>query len=284
MQDTSIAAATVVDRENSCPIPDIDACRILGVYSMGKQSRTGQGTTTRAYDQKTYWFVRRSQDGEYYIQALNANSIPSGPVSLVSKGEFLANYQPESGYYEKRCLPFLESLKKKIAQADQHLAEGDLDGAEREFLKALLLDEKHPKANIALGEISLQKRDGKKLAAALRRIFNIDVLFTQQERHLFNEFAISLRKEKKFPEAVAFYDKALERNADDENLHFNLARALAEAGDTAGASGHLKQALALRPDFEQAKRFLAHLQSGPSADAAADAPLPDITAPGDIPS
>ena len=40
-----------------------------------------------------------------------------------------------------------------MAQADKHLAEDDLDGAEKEFCKALLLDEKHPKANIELGKI-----------------------------------------------------------------------------------------------------------------------------------
>lgn len=250
--------------------PDADHCRILGVYSMARQARTGQGTTSRSHEQKTYWFVRRSAEGDYSVQALNANAIPSGPITAVTKSDFLANYQPESGYYEKRSLPFITSLKKKIALADAHLADGDLDAAEREFLKALLLDEKNPKANIALGDIYLQKGDGKKLAAALRRIFNIDVLFMEQERHLFNEFAISLRKEKKFPEAVAFYTKALERNADDENLHFNMARAQGEAGEAAAAMEHLQRALALRPGFEQAQRLLKHLQNAASQNATAD--------------
>ena len=252
-------------------LPDMEECRILGVYSMSRHTKTGQGTTSREHEQKTYWFVRRSPEGEHYVQALNANSNPSGPVAPVAKGEFLSNYQPESGYYEKRCLPFIESLKKKIALAEKHLAEEDLDGAEREFVKALLLDEKHPKANIELGKIYLGKGDGKKLAAALRRIFDIDVLFTEQERHLFNEFAISLRKEKRFTESVSFYEKALERNADDEHLHFNIARAYAEAGDTAAARRHLERAVALRPDFEPARRFLAHIRDGE--------PLPEISAP-----
>ncbi|WP_428559284.1 MAG: tetratricopeptide repeat protein [Solidesulfovibrio sp. DCME] len=271
------ASAATDGEQTSVQLPAMEDCRILGVYSMVRQTQIGQGTTSRGHDQKTYWFVRRSPEGEYFVQALNANSIPSGPVAPVTRGEFLAAYQPQSGYYEKRCLPFIESLKKKIAQADRLLAEGDLDAAEKEFIKALLLDEKHPKANIALGNISLQKGDGKKLAAALRRIFDIDVLFTEQERHLFNEFAISLRKEQKFAEAVAFYEKALARNDTDENLHFNIARAKAEAGDPAGAMGHLERALALRPDFAHAQRFLSGLRAGePDRDDAL--PLPDITA------
>ncbi|WP_233489601.1 tetratricopeptide repeat protein [Solidesulfovibrio fructosivorans] len=209
--------------------------------------------------------MRRINDEDYCVQPLNANSIPSGPVTTLSKGEFLRSYQPRPGYYEKRCLPFLESLKKKIATADKYLDAGNLDAAEKEFIKALLLDEKNPKANIELGKISLQKGDGKKLASAMRRILGIDALFQEQERHLFNTFAISLRKEKRFAEALALYEQALSRNTADENLHFNMARALAEGGDIPAARDHLRQALALRDDFAEAERYLAHL------DALADA-------------
>ena len=279
MQDAHTTTGTGDDAAASPSLPDMEQCRILGVYSMSRQTKTGQGGTSRAHDQKTYWFIRRSPEGDYYVQALNANAIPSGPVTPVTKGEFLSNYQPEAGYYEKHCLPFIESLKKKIALAEKHLSEDDLDGAEKEFLKALLLDEKHPKANIELGKIYLDKGDGKKLAAALRRIFSIDVLFMEQERHLFNEFAISLRKEKRYAESVSFYEKALERNAGDENLHFNVARALSESGDTAGAIRHLEQALAIHPGFEQAARLLEHIRSAvPSGDGK---PLPDVAVPGE---
>lgn len=109
---------------------------------------------------------RNLDDDEYIVQALNANSIPSGPLTTISKGEFIRNYKPEPGYYEKRCLPFIESPGKKMAQADKLLAEDDLDGAEKEFCKALLLDEKTRKANVELGKIHLQKGDCRKLAAS----------------------------------------------------------------------------------------------------------------------
>lgn len=238
------------------------ACRILGVYVMSKEAQTGHGATARSYAQKTHWFVRRQSDDAYSVQPLNANAIPSGPTTIITKGELARNYRPEPGYYEKRCLPFIASLKKKIALAEEHLAEDDLDGAEKEFCKALLLDEKHPKANIELGKIHLQKGDGKKLAAALRRIFDIDALFQEEERHLFNEFGIHLRKAGCFAEAATFYGKALERNETDEHLHFNIARTLADAGDTAKATDHLQRALELRPDFPEARRFLDHLSGG----------------------
>lgn len=261
-----------------------DVCRILGVYVLSKDAQTGHGATIRTYAQQTHWFVRRLGDEEYSVQALNSNSIPSGPTTILSKGELSRNYRPEPGYYEKRCLPFIESLKKKIAQAEKHLSENDLNGAEKEFCKALLLDEKNPKANVELGKIHLQKGDGKKLAAALRRIFEIDVLFQEQERHLFNEFGIRLRKEGHFAEAIAFYGKALERNDADEHLHFNIARALADSGDTEAAKSHLERAISLRGDFTEARRFRDILASGDAspgengqAVAPNDAPRPGMT-------
>jgi len=265
------------------------ACRILGVYVLTTNAATGQGTTARTYAQQTRWFVRRLGDEDYTVQALNANSIPSGPTTILSKGELSRNYRPEPGYYEKRCLPFIESLKKKIAQAEKHLSEEDLDGAEKEFCKALLLDEKNPKANVELGKIHLQKGDGKKLAAALRRILDIDALFQEEQRHLFNEFGIRLRKEKHFAEAIAFYGKAVEHNDADEHLHFNIARALADSGDTDAARSHLERAISLRNDFTEARRFLDHLASGnagsgPDGQDAAKhgAPLPGGAALGEV--
>jgi tetratricopeptide (TPR) repeat protein len=257
-------------------------CHVLGVYSLTKMLQTGQGVTARPYKQQTLWFVRRFGDDAYSVQALNANSIPSGALTTITKGDFIRNYSPEPGYYEKRSLPFIESLKKKIALAEKHLADDDMSGAEKEFCKALLLDEKNPKANIELGKIYLQRGDGKKLAAALRRILGIDALFQEHERHLFNEFGISLRKEKRFAEAVAFYGKALERNASDEHLHFNIARTLAESGDAAAARSHLNQALALRGDFEAARRFLDYLDGVPAAKEHSALHPPDSANPEDF--
>lgn len=271
--DTIVVTNSVAHQEQETEAEGhpLAQCRILGVYSLVKAAGTGHGATARTYEQKTNWFVRLTDDDEYIVQALNANSIPSGPLASISKGEFIRNYKPEPGYYEKRCLPFIESLKKKLTQADKLLAEEDLDGAEKEFCKALLLDEKNPKANIELGKIHLQKGDGKKLAAAMRRILSTDALFQEHERHLFNEFGISLRKEKHFAEAVSFYGKALEHNNADEHLHFNIARALAESGHIDTACSHLETALALHPDFEAARRFLDYLGKNGSAPAGAAA-------------
>jgi len=258
-------------RQASCESP---VCHVLGVYSLVRTAETGHGATTRSYEQKTWWFVRRLNDDAYSVQALNANSIPSGPIAIISKGEFMRSYFPEPGFYEKRCLPFIESLKKKISQGEKYLAEQDMDGAEKEFCKALLLDEKNPKANIELGKIYLQGSDGKKLARALKRILGIDALFQEQERHLFNEFGICLRKTKHFAEAIAFYSKAIERNAADEHLDFNIARALAESGDRAAARTHLEHALALRPDFTAARQFLDFLDQARDGDTGG---LPDLS-------
>jgi len=233
------------------------AYRVLGVYSRAMP------TETWLEEQLTppqRWLVRRIDDETYCTQALNANDVPSGPLTAITKGEFIRNYRLEPGYYEKRCLPFIDSLNKKMDQAERCLTAGNLDGAKKAFGKALLLDAQNPRANIGLGHIALQRESGKKLAATLRRLLTIETLFQGQERQQLNAFAIRLRKAKRYAEALAFYAKALKQNEADENLHFNVARTLAEAGKIAAAKRHVRRALELHPDFPQAHRLLHGLE------------------------
>ncbi|MEF3698762.1 tetratricopeptide repeat protein [Desulfolutivibrio sp.] len=257
-----------------------DQFRVLGIYSLTKSTEVGVGGTAKGYEQKTYWFVRRLPDDTYEVQPLNANHLPSGIKRILSKGEFLAGYAPEPGYYEKKTLPHVQSLKKKLAQGEEALCAGNLDDAEKMFCKALLLDEDNPTANMALGEVYCRKQEHKRLEAVLRRILNLDEVFKEEQRHVFNSFGISLRKEKYFAEAIRYYRRAIEFNPTDENLHFNAARAYFEAGELTLCVEHLEQALRLRPEFAEAAEFLRYLKSCSAVTAASSTPAaPDGSGP-----
>jgi len=239
-----------------------DQCRVLGIYSLVKSTEVGVGGTAKGYQQKTYWFVRRLSDDTYEVQPLNANHLPSGIKRNISKKEFMAGYAPEPGYYEKKTLPHVQSLKKKLECGEEALRDGNLGEAEKSFCKALLLDEENKTATIGLGEVYCRTQEHKKLGEVLRRILNMDEFFKEEQRHAFNNFGISLRKEKYFSEAVRYYRRAIEFNPADENLHFNVARAYFEAGELTACLEHLHEALRLRPDFSEAAEFLQYLDSG----------------------
>lgn len=250
--------------------------RILGIYSLIKSSEVGVGGTAKGYEQKTYWFVRRMPDDMYELQPINANHLPSGVRRLLAKREFMAGFAPEPGYYEKKTLPYVQSLKKKLACGEEALCEGNLDEAEKNFCKALLLDEGNAAATMGLGEVYSRKQDHKRLGEVLRRILNMDEVYREEQRHAFNRFGITLRKEKFFSEALRYYRRAIEFSPLDENLHFNAARAYFEGGELTQCIEHLQQALALQPGFTEAAEFLRYIESCSAlASPAPSSPDPD---------
>lgn len=127
---------------------------ILGIYSKKKHLASGFGGSRRFADQMTYWFVRRVDDDNYEVQPLNQNHVPSGVTSTISKGTFMSEYVPEIDYYERRTVPALESLRRKLDRGEELLQQDQLDAAESEFAKALYIDEENTQANLRLGDIA----------------------------------------------------------------------------------------------------------------------------------
>lgn len=75
----------------------------------------------------------------------------------------------------------------------------------------------------------------------------------------YNGLGMQKRQEGVFAEAISHYTKALGVAPDDENLHYNTARAHFEAGDTLKAEEILGKAMKLNPEFEEGKAFYAYL-------------------------
>ncbi|MBI9113351.1 tetratricopeptide repeat protein [Maridesulfovibrio ferrireducens] len=233
--------------------------QVLGVFSKKTQEKTGAGTTLQKAEHKTYYYVTRTEVDEYHVQPLNQQHIPSGIVTTLTKRQFLTAFSPEMDYYDKKTLPALRSLQNKILKGEELFAEGNLDEAEQSFAKALLLDPDNPKANLGMGSVLCSKQNFEKLSKIVNKLLNIDTIFLESQRQEFNVFAISLRKQALFDESINFYNKALEINKKDENLHFNVARSYFDAGKTDEALKHIDKALALKPNLEWAHKFKKYI-------------------------
>ncbi|WP_320174590.1 tetratricopeptide repeat protein [Maridesulfovibrio sp.] len=236
-----------------------DIFQVLGVYSKNIKDYTGAGTTMQRSESKTYYYVTRSDVDKFQVQPLNDQNVPSGMVITLNKKEFITQYAPEIKYYEKKTLPALKSLKAKIEKGEQNFLNGNLDEAEQSFAKALFLDPEHPKANLGMGSVLCTKKNFKKLSGIIDRLLNKDEIFMESQRQEFNLFAISLRKQSLFDEAITFYDRAIQINPNDENLHFNTARAYFDAGDNDMALNHLDKALEIAPTLEVASMFKKYI-------------------------
>ena len=106
-----------------------------------------------------------------------------------------------------------------------------------------------------MGSVQCTKKNFKKLSGIIDKLLNKDEVFMEKQRQEFNLFAISLRKQSMFEEAITFYDKAIKINPKDENLHFNTARAYFDAGENEQALEHLDKALEISPELEVAAMF-----------------------------
>ncbi len=236
-----------------------DPGRIKGVFSTTRTQKIGTGTTARRVDQAVNYYAEEMDDGVVELQMLSDEWVPVGPRTRVTRDELLADYLPEPGIYQKEVLPRLREVQKAVARGEKFRRRGETFTAEFEFSKALAVDESNVRANFGIGLCYMERGDDNKAREVFNRVVGIDAAFQAEHKHLFNEFGINLRKKGMNKEAAEYYRRALDMTKHDENLHYNLARALYEDGKIDPAMDSLKKCLEMAPDHEEAKTFLAFL-------------------------
>ena len=230
---------------------------IQGIFSSQEVRRVGTGTTTRKTIQKMYWQCVETPAGEIEVQPLNTNYVPSGPKKNISKDEFLKTFSPEPEFYVSNVFPKLKELNKTIARADRHRQNKEYFSAEMEYGNALKVDEENVRANFGLGITYLERGENSKAEDILARVVKLEGAFEQEHKHLFNEFGINLRKNGLLDQAVIYYQRAMELSSQDENLHYNMARAYLEKKQPGEALASLLKGLAINPGQETLVKFLA---------------------------
>jgi len=237
-----------------------DYPQILGVYSLLIDADIGTGGTQAKHENVTYWYARQLSPQEFETQPLNAHHVPSGVRSVLGEMDFLKQYNPEPTYYRVHTVPALETLARKIQMGEDAFADGNLDEAERQFIKALMVDDKNIDANYGLGEVYSEKKDFVKLKKVLNTLLGLDEAFTYEHRQKFNQFGISLRKNGHYDESIRYYEKSLEIVKSDENVYFNMARVFFEKGLNDSCVANLEKALNINPEFIEAQKFLKYCQ------------------------
>ena len=263
--------------------------RIKGIFSTQAIQKVGTGTTTRRTIQKMYWFVEEDTAHNLVIQPLNKHYVPSGPKRRIALDELLEKFSPEPEFYISTVYPRLRELNMVIQKGEQHREKGEVFSAELEFTQALAVDEENIRANFGLGLTYLDRGEGNKAEDIFQRLVRLDAAFEKEHKHLFNEFGISLRKNKMLDQAVSYYQRAEELAVRDDNLMFNIARAFFDKKEYDNAMQYLQKALAYNPDHAESRRFVAFLaEKGlakpgaiPAAGTAPHAPAADVaSAPG----
>ena len=235
-----------------------DKSEVRGVFSSQEIRKVGTGTTTRKTVQKTFWFVEQHGD-VIECQPLNTNYVPSGPKRKITMDELIAKFSPEPEFYMNSVFPKMQELQQNVNNGDAHRENGETFAAEYEYSRALKLDTDNVRANFGIGLTYLERGDNAKAEDIFQRLVKLDAAFEPEHKHLFNDFGISLRKNKMLNQSLEYYRRALELTKDDENLYMNMARVLLETKDIAGCVDNLLQGLHLAPRHEPSLKFLAWL-------------------------
>lgn len=233
--------------------------KIKGVFSSQEIMKIGTGTTTRRTIQQSYWFAEELDDGSIEIQPLNRNYVPSGSKKIIPIEDFLQKYSPEPEFYMSNVLPRMQELRATILKGEGHRKKNELFTAEAEFSKAVKVDEENVRANFGLGLTYLSRGEANKAQDIFERLVNLDGAYEEEHKHLFNEFGISLRKNKLYDQSLEYYQKAEALSKTDENLFYNIARAYFDKGNYELCAHYLHKSLKLRQDMEEAQKFLNYL-------------------------
>ena len=245
--------------EKNLPDSGGEEIKISGYYIEEVKISLGTGATKRKTTGENIFLAEELPSGEVKLSLLNMAGQPTTITEVVEKEEFFQRCRPKLDFVPPDKTEKMDEIKEK---ADRHASRGNLhlrkkeyNSAEFEFQSSLKLDEEHVRANYGMVKLHLEKGEDDQAKETLNKLTSIEALFEDENKHIFNEFGIDLRRMKMFDQALDSYRKALEINDADPILNFNMARALIDKKEWAAALASLERAQELKEDFPEAQKL-----------------------------
>ncbi|MBI4827884.1 MAG: tetratricopeptide repeat protein [Nitrospinae bacterium] len=206
---------------------------VAGIFYERKKIEAGTMATKRVHSQPhdLHYYCKSNTKGEVELFYLKPTGEPTKMLmDTIDRADFDTRFQDCSTHKcELKAVSPQDAAKEKAAakvSLEANLGKG--------------------KAHMSLGEVD-------KAREAFETMSKLDNLYDKENKHIFNEYGIELRRAQLYDLAIDNYNKALEIDPNDEALYFNIARALNESGNTQAAVENLQKALKLKPDFAEAK-------------------------------
>jgi tetratricopeptide (TPR) repeat protein len=223
--------------------------------------KLGFGATARTTVIDNYYQVDETGDQDRVaLRLLNINDQPFGEAELISLERLDQEYTACPDYFQKKKSGPEVIVERHVRCGEEHFEKREYHSAEFEFNKALSLNQNDLRANLGKGKTLFAQGDKEEAKKVFERLARIEDLYEKENKHIFNEFGIELRKRNLLEEAIANYGKALALDPGDAIILYNLGRAFFEKGEAEEAAVRLRQALTFRPDFPEAREFMASLE------------------------
>lgn len=239
--------------------------KISGYYIEEVKISLGTGATKRKTTGENIFLAEELPSGEVKLCLLNMAGLPTTITEVVDKEEFFQRCRPKPDFIPPDTAEKFDKVKEKAdrhaSRGNLHLRKKELNSAEFEFQSSLKLDEEHVRANYGMVKLHLERGEDEEAKGILKKLTSIEALFEDENKHVFNEFGIDLRRMKMFDQALDSYRKALQINSQDPILNFNMARALIDKKQWSEALSCLERALELKEDFPEAQKIAQLLRS-----------------------
>jgi tetratricopeptide (TPR) repeat protein len=227
--------------------------KIQGIFYEESTITLGTGHTQRTQTSKNYCRAEQGDDEKVKLTFLGNEGQPTGIVIDVTLDEFLIKYTLCPNYRVKTKDE--NEHDRHIAVAEKHREHGEPNSAEFEYTKALKIDPESVRANFGIGTLYMEMGEVSKAKDIFSKLSQIEAIFEEENKHLFNEFGIELRKAKMQEEALANYQKAITISPRDEHLYFNVARLYYDKMEWDNAIEWLEKALEINPNFIETEKL-----------------------------
>jgi tetratricopeptide (TPR) repeat protein len=227
--------------------------KITGIFYEESTITLGTGHTQKTQKVKNYCQAEQLDDEKVRLAFLGNEGQPTGIVIEIAYDEFLRRYTLDPSFRVKSKQE--SDRDRHIAVAEKHRSRGENYSAEMEYTSALKIDPESIRANFGIGTLYMEMGDTSKAKDVFKKLSEVEAIFEEENKHLFNEFGIELRKANMIDEALANYLKAIEISPGDEHLHFNIARLYYDMKELESAHKWLQKALEINPHFRDAQQF-----------------------------
>ena len=221
-------------------------------------------------------FVLKAQLMKHEMQAFT-ESLDKAAYLLANDRELKKIYPLQINYKPGEERELLASLYSLLAFLQENLADeaneqiaalAEFRRKQLELAKKLLQADETAKAQQVCGRVIDAARNDTDLKITVADMFlefgkydeALEYLKSAYEdnpdsAHVFNKLGMALRKSGRLEEAEKFYIQALERQAHDEIIYFNLGRVYLDMKRWKNAISAAERALAVNADFTEAKKM-----------------------------
>ncbi len=205
-----------------------------------------------------YWAKRDKDEDEIVLEYLRLDGDSTGmEAERLSFEDFEKRFE-KTAVEEKKPEKSAEEIKRKkmVREGELHLERKEFHSAEFEFGNALKIDEKDVRANFGLGKTYVAQGRKEEAREVFDKLGENEDLYSEENKHTFNELGITLRKEEMYDEAIKNYHRAIDIDSKDPVIFYNLGLALYHQGQFPAAKKNLDTALSLKADFEDAQKLM----------------------------